>query len=56
MPIKFIFLLIMLKILQITAQIVNEDGNETLDKFDETSFFDFSPSLSKSSKYLAIVC
>ena len=56
MLIKFTFLLIVFKIIQVTTEVVDEDDNDALEKLDETSFIDFGPSLSKSSKHLAIMC
>jgi hypothetical protein len=55
MLIKFTFLLIVLDILQITAEFVDVDDNDAIDKFDDTSFVDFNPSLSKSSKCWVII-
>ena len=55
MLIKFTFVLIVLKILQNTAEVVDDDDNDALEKLDESSFIDFGPLLSKSSKYLTIV-
>ncbi|XP_070506800.1 glucose dehydrogenase [FAD, quinone]-like [Chironomus tepperi] len=50
MLIKLTFLVIVLNILQNTAEIVNEYDNDELNKLDETSFVDFGPSLSKSGR------
>ncbi|KAL7028164.1 hypothetical protein ACKWTF_005742 [Chironomus riparius] len=50
MLIKFTFVLIVLKILQNKAEVVDDDENDALEKIDESSFIDFGPLLSKSSR------
>lgn len=51
---KITFVLIVIKILQNTAEIVNDDDNDALENFDGKSFIDFGPTLAKSSEYFAI--